>query len=189
MKLDEEYTQFKSQVTPVCTMSSLVGGTAGTAGSVASPHMLVAVTQGTRGIEMMDGYMPQIIIRGAASSTSFMCRLRMGFEVKPFAGASNTPFIMESPRYDVKALESYSQLIMELEQDGYPADYNLFEWLGGAIRKIAPTLGRVALGGLTGLATGGLRGAAQGAMGEGINSLGEMLGGKRGRREVNFVQE
>lgn len=189
MKLDEDFTHFKSQVTPVCTMSHTIGSTDATTGLVPSPHMFVSIENGTRGIELMDGYMPQIIIRGAASSTSFMCRLRMGFEVKPFAGASNTPFIMESPRYDVKALESYSQLIMELEQDGYPADYNLFEWLGGAIRKIAPTLGRVALGGLTGLATGGLRGAAQGAMGEGINALGEMIGGKRGRREVNFVQE
>lgn len=189
MKLDEDFTIFKSQVTPVSTISHTIGMTDASTGLVPSPHMFVSVLNGTRGIELMDGYMPQILIRGAASSTSFMCRLRMGFEVKPFAGASNTPFIMESPRYDVKALESYSQLVMEIEQDGYPADYNLFEWLGGAIRKIAPTLGRVALGGLTGLAQGGLRGAAQGALGEGIGALTDMLGGGKRRREVNFVQD
>ena len=188
MKLDEEYTSFKSQVTPVSIMSATIGESTGTAGSAPSPHMFISITNGTRGIEMMDGFMPQILIRGAAPGTSFMCRLRMGFEVKPFAGASNTPFIMESPKYDVRALEAYSQLILEIEQDGYPADYNLFEWLGDKIRKIAPFLGRLGGAAIRGFTQGGWGGAAKGALGEGASIASDIMSGKR-RREINFVPE
>lgn len=189
MKLDEEYTQFKSQVTPVSIQSTTVGTTTGTNGSVPSPHMFIAITNGTRGIELMSHYQPQIIIKGVAPGTSFTVRVRMGIEVRPFAGSSNTPFARESPKYDVLSLEMYSALMLSVQQDGYPADYNLFEWLGKAIRKVAPYLVSAAKGAI-GNVSGGIPGMISGALGGVAEQISGGNEGKRRRtREVEFYPE
>lgn len=184
MKLDEDYTSFKSQVTPVSIFSSTIGATTGSNGSVPSPQMLIAITNGTRGIGLMGTEMPQIIIKGVAPGTTFRCRFRVGIEVKPFAGSSNTPFATISPRYDVMALEMYSKLMLEVEQDGYPADYNLFEWLGKAINKVAPYLMAAGRGALSGI-SGGVPGILSGALG----GLSEEIARPSKKRKVEFYPE
>ncbi len=178
LKLDDDFSSFKSQVTPVSTTSALIGltgavtATSQNQGYTASPHQFISILNGSRGIQTMGSYMGQILLRGIPSSTSFMVRVRMGFEVKPFAGASNTPFIMESPRYDQQALDMYSALMLEVEMDAYIANYNLFEWLGNAIRKVAPYIQKAipwiksaASGAISGFGSGGIEGAALGALG------------------------
>ena len=161
LKLADEYTQWTSQVTPSSCLSTTVGAAVGLNGSVPSPHQFIAIKNGTRGTKVMDGNLGQIFIRGVANTTSFQVRLRVGFEVRPFAGSSNTPFIIDSPRYDPMALETLSRLLLEVELDAYPADYNLFEWLGNAIRKIAPYLVAAAKGAMGGV-SGGIPGMIMG---------------------------
>lgn len=166
VKLNENMNTFIDQNSPVSIMSVKVGGTVSATGSEPSPQMFIAIKDGTENVPIMSKYMPQIFIRGASSSTSFMLRYRLGFEVIPFAGSSNTPFAKDAPPYDELAMKMYSRLMLEVQLDGYPASYNLFEWLGDAIRKAAPFVKRAVLGGIGGLSSGtGLAGVLQGAMG------------------------
>jgi hypothetical protein len=95
---------------------------------------------------------------------------------------------MESPKLDTTAIEMYSQLVMEVEQDGYPADYNLFEWLGNAIRKVAPHI----MAGLRGAARGFLRNGPIGAFAGGLHGAADSIlgrtGGNKAPRQVEFVE-
>lgn len=173
-KLNENMNVFIDQNSPVAMSSHTVGGTVAATGSEASPHLFIAIKDGTDNIPLMSNYMPQIFIKGAASSTSFMLRYRLGFEVKPFAGAANTPFAKDAPPYDELAMKMYSRLMLEVQLDGYPASYNMFEWLGDAIRKAAPFVKRAVLGGIGGLASGqGLAGVLTGAAGGVAQELNE----------------
>jgi hypothetical protein len=140
LKLPTEMVKWTSQVTPVATTSDLIGTVSGANGSKPSPHKHVAMTNGHRCVGSMNDNVGQIFLRGVASSTTYTIRLRYGFEVKPFANATNSPFIDESPMYDEIAMKAYSQIMLEVAYDAYPANYNLWEILGEAIKKIAPTL-------------------------------------------------
>jgi len=181
-KLNEVPETFIDQTSPVAISSHLVGATTGTLGSEPSPHMFIAIKNGTPGIPKMSDFMPQIFIKGAAPSTSFMLRYRYGFEVRPFTGAPNTPFAKDAPPYDELAMRMYSRLMLELQLDGYPADYNLFEWLGKAIRKAAPYVKKAVIGGMQGLASGGgLMGALQGAAGGAMQEYEQQQQNKRVR--------
>lgn len=171
LKLGDNFMRFVNQETPVAAYSSdLVGATIGPHGSVPSPHKFVALPNGTSGAEVFGQFMGQVFIKNASVESSYNVRLRFGWEVVPFAGGSNTPFISESPRYDPVAMEAYSQLVLEVEQDAYPADYNLFEWLGKAIRKVAPFLASAAKGALSNI-SGGPMGMISGALGGVMNQL------------------
>jgi hypothetical protein len=171
LKLGSQFMNFINQETAVASYSEdYVGAAVGTHGSIKAPHKFVSLPNGTTGPEMGGDFMGQVFIKNASSQSSFSVRLRFGWEVVPFAGGENTPFISESPRFDAKALDAYSRLVMEIELDAYPADYNLFEWLGRAIRKVAPYLLGAAKGALGGI-TGGLPGMISGGIGGVLDTM------------------
>ena len=179
-KLNETPETFVNQTSPISISSHLIGQAHAATGSEPSPHTFIAIKNGTPNIPIMSDYVPQIFIKGAHPSTSFMIRYRYGFEVKPFAGSPNTVFAKDAPPYDELAMKMYSRLMLEVQLDGYPADYNLFEWLGKIIKKAAPYVKKAVTGGLQGLASGGgLMGALQGAAGGAMEEYNDQQAKKR----------
>lgn len=182
LKLNDNYQAMVMQNQPTSIYSSTVGTTTGSDGSVPSPHMFIAVTNGTRGIPMAVQSMGQVFIRGCSPATSFTLKIIIGFETVPFSAASTIVFATDGLRLDTQALEMYSRLLLEIEMDAYPADWNAFEWLGQMIKKVAPIfkkalpiLGKAGMGALQGFMQGGgpagaLMGGAGGLMG-GIQDL------------------
>lgn len=171
LKLDDTYTQFKSQVTPVAVISDMMsltavdGSATGTAPAMVLPHMFCQIQPATPGIQLMNTSVGQIHIRGAQPTSCWQLTCRLGFESKPMSSSLFTPFAISSPAFDQLALQMYSNLMLTVEMDAYTADYNIFEWLGRAIRKVAPYI----IKSLQGFTSGGLGGAVRGlgnAMGD-----------------------
>ena len=195
-KLNEVPETYVNQTSPVSLVSHTIGGTVAGTSSEASPHLFIAIKNGTPNIPIMSNYCAQIFIRGASPLTSFTLRYRMGFEVKPFVGSPNTVFAKNSPAYDELAMKMYSRLMLEVQKDGYPANYNMFGWLGNIIRKAAPYVKRAVVGGIQGLASGeGLAGALQGAAGGFMDEMEEQKKRQeerefaKGAKRVRFVED
>lgn len=143
--MDEKFTQFKPTQSKTCIESNyfygdLVSGTA----SKPLPGMFVTIENGTSQIDLRNKNMPQIFFTNLSPSASFLVRIRIGFESKPFPGCVVSPFMNISPMYDPMAMEMYSKLLLEVIKDGYTADWNAFGWLGDAIKRAAPALLRTA---------------------------------------------
>jgi len=145
--MDEKFLKFKSTESQCCIESKFFYGNtvAGTA-SKPLPGMLVTIVNGTAALEMRNENMPQIFMKNLSPQTSFLVRVRVGYESLPFPENVASPFMGPSPKYDALAMEVYSALLQEVIKDGYTADWNAFEWLGNAIKRAAPKLLRTAAG-------------------------------------------
>ena len=181
LRLGDRYLDSTNNEIEYSTRSILIGATTGANGSVPSPHKFIALPNGTIGPKVANPWMGQIFMRGIASTTTFDVRLRYAWEITPFPSSPISPFITESPRLDSLALESYSRLLLEVEFDAYDAEANFMEWVGNAIRKVAPYVMAAGKGALSGLAAGP-KGALVGALGGLASEIAG--GGKRQRPET-----
>ena len=180
-RLGEKPEKWWSQTTPVATQSTDLIGLANAATGIMypgnSPHMYIGLPNGTIGPGQMNSNLSQQFFRGLAPNTVIKLTKRVGFEGKPFSVTTYSPFIMDSPESDELAMGMYSRLMLRVEEDMYPANFNRFEILGKAIQKIAPYI--------TSMLKGALGGASEGIPG----ALVGMIGGAYDQYERNVAGE
>jgi len=179
--MDEKYVDFKSTTSNTCIESQFFYGET-VSGTVSKPlpATFVTIENGTSGLANRGRQMSQIFFKDLAPTTSFMVRVRIGYEGLLFPESMIAPFRRRSPDYDPKAIEVAKQLELMYMKDGYPHAWNSMGWLTDAISKVAQT----GLGAAQGFMTGGPAGAVAGGLGGLVNSF-----KKQPRRNNNYSNQ